>query len=704
MPPANGRVPTTDPTAIRFEPGDGTLTVVDAIERRRYSLSMPDAKPTEASAEQFRVPLDAAITVETGAVSLPTVIAVYVRDEDGTLLAGIERHDEKAFPDGTYSLELCAPMKIYLRVEGSMRLTADADRMRIAFPERTTATLGARSKHDRPAASITTTDDPRDMLTAISAFGSALKTTSPERSYPTLRGHPPTIERGDRLDVPESLAPPETGVRIELPPEYRYAYVAAPLAYYLGTGLEPGDRARIVTDSGYVHPLGEGDAFERRVERSLKRAFFLDCVTRTEGLYPVDLHERRAIEDAVGLDFAVLYDRSLSSRLEAYLEVPHETVEPHVPDWKLTSHVAPTPESVETLPFLVNDLAVIRTPEGRRAAGDRAGTETAVEGFLRGPDRTVGASAPSRPSASSPGYVEPETTDSLEQAWVGEETPMGASKATPEAYHNRLKRERSSGDIGIAVVCNDPTMDQERELVNSTYGSREELPFEVRIERDLTTAELAGVLETDLDFVHYIGHIDAGGFECSDGRLNAGTVEDIGIDAFLLNGCRSYGQGMALIEGGAIGGIVTLNDVANAGAVSVGSTLARLLNRGFPLRAALSITEYDDVIGEQYIVVGDGGLTIAQTEAGAPNLCTITGDGPEYELEMESYATTVEGMGSLIKPQLKGADAYHLNSGTIGRFRLNESDLSAFLDTYTVPVRFEGGLYWSDDFSVDGSD
>ena len=36
---------------------------------------------------------------------------------------------------------------------------------------------------------------------ALSTLSSALKTTSVERSYPTLRGHPPALELGDALDV-----------------------------------------------------------------------------------------------------------------------------------------------------------------------------------------------------------------------------------------------------------------------------------------------------------------------------------------------------------------------------------------------------------------------------------------------------------------------------------------------------------------------
>ena len=689
----------TNSTPIRFESENGSLDVVDTVERRRYSLSLPGASaPAESSPDRLRFPVDAAVSVATDAIVLPTAIAVYVRDDDGSMLAETGQFANERFPEGTYSLELCAPMKLYAWVRSPVEITADLDGLRIEFPERTTVTLGARSKHDRPAGTITTTDDPEDVMAAVSALGSALKTTSPERSYPTLRGHPPTIERGDRLSIPETLAPPETGIRLELPADYRYVYVAASLSYYLGATVEPGEEPRIVTDSGYTYPLGTGEAFEREVERVLKRTFFLDCLTRTEGLYPIDLHERRALEDDIDLDFAALYDRPLATQVETYLEVPHAVIEPYVPEWKLISHVAPTADSVEMLPFLVNDLAVIRTPAAHRVPASQPET-TAVEGFLRGSGRSASGVATAPSSMES--YVEPETTDSLEQIWVGEETPMGASKAIPQAYRNRLDREQSAAETGIVVVCNAPEMEEEQGLVDAVYGSREELPFDVEIRRGLRTDELATVLEADTDFLHYIGHIEPDGFECPDGRLDATELDRIGVDAFLLNGCQSYDQGMALIDGGAIGGIATLTDVINTGAVAIGSNLARLLNHGFPLRAALEVAKDESVVGEQYIVIGDGGMTIAQAEGGTSCLCEIERRDGEYEVSVKAFVNSEDGMGSLLRPYIDENTTQYLNSGHIDTFTMNGSELDRFLRRM-MPVLLDGTLYWSDELEFSG--
>lgn len=160
-------------------------------------------------------------------------------------------------------------------------MSADLKRTRLAFEE-SEVVFGARSHHTRPAVIITTTTDSEDLMRTVTAFDSALKTTSPERAYPTLRGNPPTVELGEELDIPGGLAPPATGITIELPPACKYVYPVAALAYYLGAEVTPSNEPLIRTDEGFTLPLGPNE-FERRVERTLKQVFFLDYLTRTEG-------------------------------------------------------------------------------------------------------------------------------------------------------------------------------------------------------------------------------------------------------------------------------------------------------------------------------------------------------------------------------------------------------------------------------------
>ncbi|SFR45733.1 hypothetical protein SAMN04487947_1658 [Halogeometricum rufum] len=686
-------------------PGGDGVVVSDPIERHTFELSTPSVvEPTPADPSAFWFPADAAVRFRTDRLDLQNVVSVCVRDDDGQMLGQTEHFASETFPDGTYSLELFAPVKTYVRVDAPVSIASDATKTSISFGGETEVLVGARSHHKRPAATITTPDDPESMMRAVSLLGSALKTTSPERSYPTLRGHPPLVERGNEFRAPADLTPPETGVTLELPATHHHVYAAAPLSYYLGATVVPGETPRLRTDRGFTYDLDGPVGYERTVARVLKQTFFLDCLTRTEGYYQVDLHERRAVESELGLDFADLYDRSLAEQIEAYLAIPWETVSPHVPEWKLTTHVTPTAENVELLPFVANDLAIVRTPEANAGASSTT-QAAAVDSFLRSsPSVTDGGftrSAAQSASLPERSYVQPGDTESLEQAWLGQGTPIGASKASLQAYRNRLYRSPTEGDIAITVVCNDPRMADERDDVEAVYGSREELPFDVQVQYELTRAELRETLAAETDFFHYIGHIDTDGFQCVDGTLDASTLSDVGMDAFLLNACRSYEQGMSLIDAGAIAGIVTLDDVVNSSAVEVGSMLARLLNSGFPIRSALELVRDENVVGDNYIVLGDGGLAVAQSDGVFPNMCVVDAVDDRFEVEYNTYPGTHTGMGALVKPMLPGVEQHYLGSGAIDQFSLSSEELRDFLSLEEIPLLVDGRLHWSGSIDLD---
>lgn len=691
---------------ITSETGTG-LEVIDPIERNRITLGTSHSvSPEPVTDVPFRFPVDETISIETEAIDLPSVMLAYVRDSTGEVLASAEHFATEQLPEGKYTIELDAPIKLYLRVESSVAITAGFEQMQIAFGDETEVSIGARSRHEHPAAIVTTTADPADVMQAVAAFSSALKTTSPERSYPTLRGHPPTVELGEQLHIPDGLAPPETGIAIELPPTYASIYTIAPLAYYLGADLVPGDQPLVRTDSGFEYLLGAGKDLETDVEQLLKHIFFMECLIRTEGLNPVDLHERRAVESAtdIDLDFATLYAMSSAERLETSLNVPFAAIEEHIPEWKLTTHVEPVATSVETLPFLVNDLAVIRTPNGQSAASS-TGETSAPMGLSAGTPENDGFTRSASVDAYSQAvgdtsYVEPEVAESFEQSWVGEGTPIGASKVTTTAYHNRLTRTPNEGDITITVVCNDTEMEDERGLVNNVYGNRSDLPFSVTVRHNLTTDELRNVLATPADFFHYIGHIDEDGFACTDSKLDATTLDSVAVDAFLLNACQSYEQGMALIDTGAIGGIVTLTDVVNSGAVRIGQTLARLLNCGFPLGSALELAKDQSFVGGQYLVIGDSGLAITQVDGGTPYLYEIEPQEESFRVETHTFPTTHHGMGTLIVTGIEHEERYYLSSNTIETSKLSETELEQLTARENAPVRIDGKLHWTNDLNI----
>jgi len=694
-------------TVLTFEtetepPG---LRVLDTVEQLQYQLFTPErVSPTPVDASSFRSPVGNGVRVETEAVEVHSGVAVTVRDVGGEMLTQVEQFEPESFGEGEYIIGLSAQVQTYLEVSGPFEIQPGMVQTRCVFDGTTAVDIGFRSRHTQPATTVTTTDDPVDMMAAISTFGSALKSTSPERSFPLNRGHPPQVELGETLDIPAGIDPPDTGISIEIPPTPETVYPVGTLAYYLGAELVPAQTPRLVTNNGFEYSFDYPRGFESDVEQRLKQLFLLDCVARTEGKHRIEMHERTVLDRRLDFDWAALYEQSLARRLESYLSVPYEVVEDQVPEWRLTVHVEPTAETVRQLPFVVDDLAVIRTADSPTTvtATESAGEPT--RGTRTDDVLTRSGSVGNRSTAGQDkemSFVEPERTDSLEQAWIGDDIPIGASKLVAEAFENRLDREVTEGDISISIVVNDSRMSEERELVDQAYGDRENLPFDVSVRNGLTTAELRETLREDRNFLHYIGHIDEAGFECVDGRLDVATLEQTGIDAFLLNACNSYQQGLSLVRAGAIGGIVTLAEIINDRAVGIGETIARLLNTGFPLRAALTIAREEHILGGQYIVVGDGGMTVSQSRSQTPTLLDITPLDDCFEMTIQTSVTDTMALGAVYSPYIGDNTTYYLSSGTIDTFRVSGDELTEFLDLENVPVRFDdGSMYWSHDLSL----
>lgn len=685
--------------------------VVDRLEQQRYRVHTPDRVDLDPVAtDAFRFPVGEAASFETGSLELPTVVGVYIRDGEGTMVTEVEHLESVSLPEDTYILELSTQLKTYIEVESSLAVDTDLTQTRIDFGSAARVHIGVRSRHERPAATVTTPPEPHDVMAALETFGSALKTLDPERSYPTLRGHPPAVELGDDLHVPDGVGAPETGITLEVPPNFESILPIAPLAFYLGASVAPGPTPKLVTDTGFEYILDGPRGYETVVAETLQQVFFFDCLTRTEGYYEIDLHERAQVEPLVDLDFAAMYDASLAEQVAAYLEVPFGVVEDHLPDWRLTTHVEPTAETLEQLPFVIDDLAVVKTVGGGQVTPSQpsvgatealARDDTFTRSAANPSGDTVTRSADQSSTGTDASYVQPDAEGTVEHAWIGDRIPIGASKLTQAAFENRLERDATDGDITITIVVNDPRMEAEGDVVDEAYGDRDELPFDVSVHRETTVDELREVLTQREGYLHYIGHTEHDGFECADGKLDAATLEETSVDAFLLNACNSYHQGLNLIEAGAIGGIVTLVDIINEGAVRMGESIARLLNAGFPLRQSLTIARKESVQGGQYIVVGDGGMTLAQPAGRTPLLFDISPSSQGFEIDIGTFVTDHAGLGSVFMPYLSHVEQYYLSSGTIDTFEVGFEELSEFLALADSPVRIDGELRWSSDLDLD---
>jgi len=255
-------------------------------------------------------------------------------------------------------------------------------------------------------------------------------------------------------------------------------------------------------------------------------------------------------------------------------------IEPHVPRWPLTAHVPSEPESASLLPFIINELGIVRETRGRRPSRSRLRRRRVHNSFgRRRRIAPLGASGRARVRRSGrDGRVR-------RTRLVRGRYSQQASKATLEAYQSQLEHRKPVESIELLLVCNDVRMMDEHDSLDGSYGNRENLPFEIDSKFGVGSEQLAALLtDGGYDFFHYIGHATEDGLRCPDGDLDIRTLESVDLGVFFLNACRSYEQGLALTRRGAFGGVSTYADVINEDAVTAGETIARLLNRGFPLR------------------------------------------------------------------------------------------------------------------------
>ena len=720
-----------DSIVPRFDSAFGRagLHVRDPIEDVRTQLFTDGpVDPTPASTGGFVYPVDSAVEVTATRLRTPFLLNIWVRDLDGNVVAECDPKEGRTeIPAGSYTLEFNSlPMKLYARVDGGFHVIPGEESVDLLFGPDTKIRVGARSFHSQPGRTLMTTSDPRDLMDAVSLFGNAIKTWSAERTFPTLRGHPPLLELTDEPALPGGATPPDNGIRLTVPAAHEWLYPAVPLAYWLGATVEPGEPALHV--DGWTYPLGiagkyDGDtrreAFERHVRDVLQFTFQFDCAVRQ--FYDVELDIERRIEDAgLSLDLDRLAEASLADRTRAYLELDEsfESLEEKIgrPDWRLTADVEAEPRRATTTPFLARDLAVVRCPSESvianatreatkqnvftrsKSAGDSISEAGAADSALT---RSSSSSEPVTDDVSRERVLDLPEAESMSQAWVGDGFAVGAAKATTNSYLQRLEK-RAEGDsrISIDVVVNDAEMAEEAD-VSDIYGTRDHLDFDISLQRKLTTAELAEVFERDTDFVHYIGHVDPEGFDCADGHLDAGQIGDVGADAFVLNACSSYEQGQRLVSNGAIAGVVTLKDVISSMATKIGRTIARLLNYGFPVGAATNLIQDTMFSGEHYAVVGDSNAAVAQTTGGTPEVLKVRGhDDEKLELTVETFASWNYGAGSMLTPYLDGVNRRFIVPGKFGPWISDETVLSNYIDYKQMPIIAAGEFYWPRDVSV----
>ena len=618
---------------------------------------------------------------------------------------------------GEYVVDVDTEIKTYLRFSGAatVRKTGDFSNVVVSFPERTRVIVGFRSRHELPTGTITVPETVDGVASALTHLASSHKTERPDRTYPTLRGHPPLLECGDRLEVPDHVqrATPDSEIQLRVPRRLEELFVVAPLAYYLQAEVTVTDLDQPVLrlpDHALERTLGTSLDVESAVRRLLEKTFFLDCLVRNAGPYGTNLAEL-SILDALRLDEGELYTASIEDRLASYLDIPYAALEHRIPDWHLSTYVTPSFENVEALPYLLDRLSLIYPPrtselEGRelverslndfyRGVTDDEGALTNDEDVLTNDEDVRSSARVGAGQVASVDVVKPDLRTGRVHGWLADGVPIDVFKLRREAYENRFTYlERESDGISIVVVLNDPEMAGEQATVAEIYRRRsEELSIALTVEESLSTAEMARLFERGCDFLHYIGHCETDGLRCPDGFLSTSSLDRCAVQTFFLNACGSFYEGMDLVERGSVAGAVTFTQVLNEHAVTVGSTFAKLLVHGFSIERAMRLARRRIMMGKDYAVVGDGTHSLTQGAQWVPTTVTVDrlADGG-YVLTVDCYSTG--GVGSYYFPHVDDNEYAHL-CGSESTFTCTRAELVDFLEQTAAAVIYDGDLYWS---------
>ncbi|MFC6736768.1 hypothetical protein ACFQEQ_11040, partial [Halolamina salina] len=352
---------------VSFSFSDGELTVRDEAGGGEIRITVDrDASPTPATGAWFDVPVDDAVSLRTSSIELHGGASAQIRRPDGEHYGAVDDGEFTILGEAYVDIDAALKLLVYVDGEITGRLVGDGqnpESLLVTVDEQSQIVVGARSHHETPIATISVTDDPEDLMTAASYLGSAIKEWSAERSWPTLRGHPPEIERGDELHVPDGLSRPDTEVTVAVPRDTADVLRVTPLAHYFGADVVPGEHAELRLGSQHVEPLGTGAELERSVDDLLGHAIVLDSLVRIGGYYSMPRYEYDELGPELPFYPPELYDEPIHRQLLEYLEVPFDTVRPYVPDWPTVGTLRPTATDAEAVPYLLNTLARVHVTD-----------------------------------------------------------------------------------------------------------------------------------------------------------------------------------------------------------------------------------------------------------------------------------------------------------------------------------------------------
>lgn len=677
---------------VEYDPGEPQVFAVDP-DRNVVVLETDGWESREEPVfdEGALEPADTAVIERTHAVVEelcgPPVHVLSV-DGDGGRRRIAGRGRIEIDPDTV--VQLCSTVRVALRATGIGELVRHGDRVVISFDEPTPVTLGWGTRVSYPEGSVVVPRSVRGVARYLTHAGCAVTDTTPDRTWPNIRDHPPRLRFGGD-SVPDWVREdrPDTGVRLVVPDELETLLPLAPLVHYLGARVEVEAGARPTLEAGgRRESLGDTPAAaDDRASRLLRRVFYLDCLARSAGPYGKRLPQTELLAEW-GLSADSLYDAPITERVARYLSVPFDP--DRFPEWHLGVHMEPTFTRAKTLPSHLNRLSDVYCPESAELTVVEQARWSLDAAFTRG------SAAPS--DTDEPPVVEP-ADRARTVGWAGPSAAVGAFNSVPEAYANREAFQNADESLSVLVVNNSVGMFGEHQQAIQNYSDRvEDVPIMELEARAMVPPEvLAELFESRVDLIHYIGHCDEEGLRCAKGRhLDMMSISDTAAQTFFLNACGSYDQGRELLRKGSVAGVVTRVTAKETTATRVGNDWSRMIANGWSAERALDVARRATDSAGNYITLGDGRYTVTHTDGYIP---------PEVHLE------TIDDDRYLVRshrggPRDKGAENYPwpdndqlclMNKRL--EFTIKKDQLIHEMEEYDylAPVVVDGEIVWSTD-------
>ncbi|WP_050033208.1 hypothetical protein [Halorubrum halophilum] len=665
---------------IGFETDGRTLRIRDALEGEEFPLRFDrEPQPQSALPGLFHVPVDRAVSFEAESISIPSYASVILRDADGEHVARLD--DSMDFARATYFLDISGVTKALVRIPNvSISATgmADSEAVNLTFDRPATVTIGARSLHTRPEATITVPNDPTALAEAVSVLGSSIKEFTPERSWPTLRGYPPRIQNGDELDIPSPLVAPDTGVEVVVRPTYADVYRFSTLAYYLGARVVIGDAPAIRLDNGYVEPLPtEGVALEERTEELLRTWFFLDTLVRTNGYVKSDRYEYEQVGSELSFYPPNLADKSMSKRLMEYLEVDPETIAPYTPEWPTEAVLRPVPEAAELLPHLAHVLAPIRVRGSADPTAD-APIALATSPWLSRDDGT----------SDSSGIPMPDDTP----------VPAGTAVLTPDSYENRVTRTITArGEVRVVTLTDSAERAEEfRRALSDPEVLGGIDSWEVIGDPDAETVTSI-FSDPEIDIAYCALPIEDGQIAATNGII---SIDDLRFSPALVmfEGLADPAVGVSAIDNGGLSSILMEGTLDP----ELFRSLMGLLSSGVSMAASVAMSGIEGAT--QTRVVGDPGVeTVSHGSLSTQIFCGWSENPTSHRIERGSVLPLSARIGSEQKQLFNEFQPMDELSGkvNVNGPAIDSSDLLALLNQGDSIVRLNGQLLLPEDVETE---